>query len=265
MGTSLQENLNLAETQWLSLLQKHCKQIFDGVFLPSHDHLHHLRVWSHARTLLLLLDGSGIELPPTLPEELIMAVFFHDVGLARTPGVLHGQESRKLCEEFVKDLGSGHMSPGRESLNRILHSIEHHDDKSLKTSIPRFSKGAPPDLLSLLSASDDLDAFGRMGIYRYAEIYLLRGITPTQLPGRVCTNVQNRFNNLQNAFGEFEEFINLQENRFRQVYDFYLSLSQAFASSTERTSWEPVLIEIIYEALLGGQNLLRTDRILPQT
>ncbi len=273
------ENLEEAEKRWLSTLSLHCNNLFEGVFLPSHDHLHHIRVWSHARRLIQLLDRSGIELPDHLPEELIISVFFHDVGLIRTPGEQHGLESRRLCEEFFEDHVSDQTGqeskkvsrvsipavPAGDSLNRILHAIEHHDDKSLKSGSAGIRPGVLPQLLGLLSASDDLDAFGKMGIYRYAEIYLLRGISPEELPGLVCDNVQNRYNNLKNIFGELKDFINEQEGRFRQVYNFYLNLAQGYAGQDERPVWEPQLIRIIYNALLREENLLETDRSLPET
>ena len=41
--------------------------------------------------------------------------------------------------------------------------------------------GINNDLLTILSVSDDLDAFGYIGIYRYTEIYLTRGIDPEKI------------------------------------------------------------------------------------
>ncbi len=252
-----------AEARHLPTLSQHCKKLFTGVFLPSHDHLHHARVWSHARSLLLLLDRSGIKIPDTLPEELMIAVFFHDTGLIRTPGEQHGKESRKFCEDFFSEQASG--LPTGKSLDRILYAIEHHDDKSLNTSSTRIRPGMFPELLSLLSASDDMDAFGIMGIYRYAEIYLLRGIHPEQLPGSVTLNVRNRFENLQNTFDELTDFIRIQERRFRQVFDFYLSLARASANQNKKPVWESILIGIIYDALQKKQNLLKPERTMSAT
>ena len=37
------------------------------------------------------------------------------------------------------------------------------------------------NLLTILSVADDLDAFGFIGIYRYSEIYLTRGIDPEKI------------------------------------------------------------------------------------
>ena len=40
----------------------------------------------------------------------------------------------------------------------------------------------------MLSVADDLDAFGFTGIYRYSEIYLMRGINPNQLGHLIIEN-----------------------------------------------------------------------------
>jgi len=228
--------------------------------------MHHARVWHGARSLLLQLERSGLPIPEPIPEQLIIAAFFHDTGLTRTSGEEHGSESKLLCEEFFNNPARSVRQPEKESYMAILHAIEHHDDKSLKPGATgNFRSSQFPGLLNLLSAGDDLDAFGNMGIYRYAEIYLLRGIEPEQLPLKVSKNVRNRFDNLKSSFREQEEFIREQEGRFRKVYDFYLRLSQAFAGRNEKPSWEPVLIELFHMSMLQQVNLLKPDRVLPRT
>ena len=149
-------------------------------------------------------------------------------------------------------------------MESILHAIEHHDDKAL-ISTRKLRPGEVPGLLTLLSASDDLDAFGNIGIYRYAEIYLVRGISPENLPRRIARNVKNRFDNLENTFGYLEDFILVQEKRYRQVYDFCLRLMDAFASRDEKPSWEPELIGMIRDSITNQHSLLKTGRILPIT
>ena len=57
-------------------------------------------------------------------------------------------------------------------------------------------KGEQPGILPVLSAADDLDALGIIGIYRYTEIYLLRGIEPEKLGRLVLENVRHRLQNL---------------------------------------------------------------------
>ncbi|MCK4749476.1 MAG: HD domain-containing protein, partial [Bacteroidales bacterium] len=264
MMKTFAETIGEVEARWLSPMFAQCRDLFSGVFLPSHDHLHHARVWSHARALLNLLSESTSIIPESLVEELIIAVFFHDVGLIRTTEEKHGLESRFLCEEFFKSNKTDIQKPDAESFLNILDAIERHDDKSLKSTIPDFRPGIVPDLLSLLSTSDDLDAFGAIGIYRYAEIYLFRGIGQEQLPLRVSGNIDIRFKNLKNTFKSYTDFVRLQETRFRVVYNFYLSLAQAYARNDEKPSWEPFLIKIFHDSLLNRQNILMTNRILPE-
>ncbi len=223
-----------------------------------------------------MLEKAGANIPTSYPEQLLISVWFHDTGLTQTRGELHGMESRRLCENFFLSDGflNGSMenlkTPGPEhppddSMEIILQAIEHHDDKSLKYSTREFIPGSTPDLLNLLSVSDDLDAFGTLGIYRYAEIYLLRGIEPEQLPARVSRNVINRFENIRRNYGNLESFISKHESRFLQVRDFYMQLGQAYASLLEKPSWEPSLIEIFRSSLKSRKNLLPADRFLPAT
>jgi hypothetical protein len=247
------------ENDWYDLLFSYCRQVFSDHFLPSHDHLHHDRVWKNARSLLHLLDARGISPDPFLPGQLLLACFFHDTGLTVTAGEKHGRESRRICHEFFRKHKNRFTGYPEEALEKVLHAIEFHDDKSRK----RVSHGAEPGLLALLSAADDMDAFGLMGIYRYAEIYLLRGIHSERLPGRVSANVKTRFENLRQAFGYLDNFIAEQEQRFRQVYDFYLRLAQAYASWHEKPAWEPVLIDYFRSSLAAERNILKPERLLP--
>ncbi len=260
MKKSVRETIGEAEARWLGHLYRHCGELFSTVFLPSHDQFHHRRVWDNGKSLLMRLEDGGLEVPITMPERLLIAAFFHDTGLVHTPGERHGRESRRLCEEYFLGDRNPEGKPSAESMEEILFVIEHHDDKS--PGAPVREEPCMPDLLDLLSASDDLDAFGRMGIYRYAEIYLLRGIEADQLPQEVTANVQARFLNFSRKFAFMGDFVSLQQERFSQVYEFYIRLAQAYASPEEKPSWEPVLVEVIRDSLQHKLNLLRPDRLL---
>jgi hypothetical protein len=257
------EIVSEAESRWYEPLCRHCRELFSGIFFPSHDHLHHARVWSHARSIFLRLCRAGVTFPENTAESLLVAVFFHDAGLARTSAEQHGRESRRLCEEYFRTHGL--PASLKESWSGILHAVEHHDDKSPRPGRPVTGREDPPDLLLMLSAADDLDAFGCIGIYRYAEIYLMRDPAPEQLPRRVLENVRNRFQNLRTAFGVLEDFLADQERRYLQVYEFYLRLSQAYAAGTEKPSWEPALVSLIGESIRDRKNLLDQERELPST
>ncbi len=276
------------EARWYGTLYRHCEGLFSGVFLPSHDQSHHARVWSYARSLLLHLEKTRIRISPALAEELIIASFFHDTGLVRTSSERHGRESRRFCEEFFSRTGEGFPLHPRKSVPAILDAVEHHDDKSFRkisslrkpgrtwadnpgtgpldpaverTLDPAVERpGDPPGLLSLLSCADDLDAFGNIGIYRYAEIYLMRGVEPEHLPRKVCENVKNRFDNIRSTFAFMGDFLKLQESRFRKTYEFYLRLDRAFTNHDGRPSWETGLIALISEGIRDRRNLLQAGR-----
>ncbi len=255
---ALKQSIRNAEEIWLLPLLHHCNKLFSEVFLPSHDHLHHYRVWSHAKDLMLMLAEAGLSISPALPQQLILAAFFHDTGLIHTRDERHGTESRRLCEEFFSR--GNHPLP--EGFPEILEAISQHDDKS--------STGGPitdePDrqLHRLLSASDDLDAFGYTGIYRYAEIYLCRMIHLRQLPGRILENLNNRFHILKCIFEPLTHFIGRQEIRYWITYEFYLGLSAAIAAVNERADWKVELIGVIQDGINKKENLLKRERQLPE-
>ena len=281
MDSPVQTQIREAENRWYAKLRDHCKQIFSGVFLPSHDEVHHSRVWFHARNLLQLIHEKGTgpvddsrpeadsgpdaePLPARVnPEELILSVFFHDTGLSKNAGEKHGMESMQLFDEFRESNRELFGQFANSSIQRIRHAIKHHDDKS--STQDTWKAMSAPDLLNLLSSADDMDAYGLLGIYRYAEIYLLRGIKPEDLPARVCANVRNRFENLEKNFSTLPGFLKDQRSRYLQVYEFYLKLGETLAVIDEKPSWEPRLIRTIYNALLKGQNLLVPGREIPET
>jgi hypothetical protein len=253
----LKQHIREAEEIWLLPLLNHCNNLFSEVFLPSHDHLHHYRVWSHAKELMLMLAESGCRISSKLPLQLILATFFHDTGLINTRDEKHGLESRRLCEEFFRR--GDHPLP--EGFPEILEAIEHHDDKSFRGSIT-----SEPDrqVLRFLSTSDDLDAFGYTGIYRYAEIYLCRKINPIEFPGRILENLNNRFNNLKSIFEPLTHFIDRQEIRYWITCEFYLGLSEANAAAAERPDWKRELIRVFQDGINRKENLLKRERLLPE-
>ena len=189
MDSPVRTQIREVENRWYSKLKDHCQQIFSGIFLPSHDEVHHSRVWFHARDLLQMIHDEGIRKDKGInpdkvnPGELILSVFFHDTGLSRTPGEKHGRESKQIFDEYCMSNQDLFGDFSKNSIQRIRYAIEHHDDKS-PTPEPGSARSST-DLLDLLSTADDLDAFGLPGIYRYAEIYMLRGIKPGDLPALV--------------------------------------------------------------------------------
>jgi len=183
------------EQKWLKTLFKVCRDAFSDSFLPSHDETHHYRVWTIAIELIRELGAQNIYFSETDIEKIIIAVFFHDVGMSKNPDKEHGKISREICEDFFKK----NQDKKIKGLNEIYEAIENHDDKEYKNNIHLHKD--PKTLFSILSVSDDLDAFGIIGIYRYAEIFLMRNININELPDRVLDNITHRYHFFQKITG----------------------------------------------------------------
>jgi hypothetical protein len=97
----------------------------------------------------------------------------------------------------------------------ILEAIDNHDNKEYSDS-PVNNK-----LLILLSAADDLDAFGYTGIYRYIEIYLARGIQPGKLGQMARENAEKRFNNFSLNFAHYPELVRKHKARYMLLDEFF--------------------------------------------
>ncbi len=205
------KRLSEIESKWLPVLYKKTKEEFDNRPLPSHDHTHHLRVWFYARELLAELCSKGYKFDENELLKAIIAVFFHDVGLTRTLNPDHGKESRRLCENFLTT--NTNILP--EVMDDVLEAIEMHDDKSY------LDKRNKTDTYTILTISDDLDAYGAIGVYRYFEIYRLRGISQYKIPELVIENLENRFRFLIDNFGELDTYIQKQYTRKQYTANFY--------------------------------------------
>ncbi len=144
----------------------------------------------------------------------MLAVFFHDTGLTKTLDEDHGLESRKICEKFLID------NPGAFSfkVDEALKAIERHDKKQMYV---KNSGDREMDLLKILSVCDDTDAFGSIGILRYAEIYILRGISINILGTRVLKNMNYRIGLLISQKWIPGPYLKKHSDRFRYAYDFY--------------------------------------------
>ena len=218
---------NRVEGKWLLKLYEYIKTEFSRTWLPSHDHTHHLRVWLYARHLFEILQQRGHHFSEMKVEQLIIAAFFHDTGLTRTFDASHGKESREICREF---LASCSLLPA-DAFGPVLEAVEKHDDKSYAHGFAT-GKEIPDDILTLLAASDDLDAFGAIGVFRYLEIYLQRGIPLRSLAPKVNENLGKRFVNLKKHYGALGDFMQEQEKRYRFTVNFYRDLDTVFQSNT---------------------------------
>ena len=207
-----------AETKWLGQLQAHCQDVFKGVHLPSHDETHHTRVWKHAKDLLLQMAKNGTEFNEKEIEKLMIALFFHDTGMSATMQKDHGKISRRIAKDFLKD-----KELHTFELDEILVAIENHDQKDYKTSgLP----GKPEfNTQSLLNISDDLDALGIVGAYRYTEIYLLRNTPFRELPDIILENLQGRFQHMKDFLSFSPNYLKAQNLRYMATRNYFKDLS----------------------------------------
>ena len=148
---------------------------------------------------------------PELSLELLIACYLHDLGMSIDPEVRHGIHSRDLCKSF---LFRNNLS--ESDFSNVLDAVEHHDDKEYKTQ--GFNNN---EILKILAVSDDLDAFGYIGIYRYLEIYIARGIRPEVIGHEIRKNALKRFQNFEQNFGNFPEIIERHRKRFLILDDFF--------------------------------------------
>jgi HD superfamily phosphodiesterase len=217
-------NVESAENKLKQILEEFFVSVYDENSLPSHGLSHHRRVWNNARQLIAV--PSRQDLTALIdPHELIIACYLHDIGMSEDPGTGHGLKSRKICETFLQK-----NNIRQEQYPTLLRTIEHHDRKDYKTN------QAPPPLLTLLSVADDLDAFGYIGIYRYSEIYLARGIETSELAEKVISNAQGRYSYFLQEFGEDEHLKQLQTIRFKVLLSFFGKLRDLSARPEFRNS-----------------------------
>ncbi len=210
----LDQYIKDAESKWLMNLHSYCKSLFEKTNIPSHDHTHHLRVWKYAKDILKSLNKSG-NIDFNLVEESLIACIFHDTGLTKTLNEFHGLESKIICLQYFEQ----NKINKPKNLENILFAIENHDDKNYNHNTQQ-----PDSLLSIVCNADDLDAFGKIGIIRYTEIYLLRGIKIDELPDYVIINLDKRFLNFERTYNEFPELLEKHTQRYLITRTFFEDL-----------------------------------------
>jgi hypothetical protein len=241
------------ENRWLKLLYNSVEAEFSNTWLPSHDHMHHARVWTFAKELLKALHRKGRRFTMEKLEQLMIAIFFHDTGLTRTLHASHGKESRQICRKFLEINPSLYAGPPEP----ILEAVEKHDDKSYPEEIMQ-EKTLPDDILTMLAVCDDLDAFGAIGVFRYLEIYTRRGIPLYSLASSVEANLGKRMNFLSKNFGTLTYFMLIHQKRYQYTVDFYRELRQQMGSvSGKRTDKGPVrVVNLLVEKVIRGKETL---------
>lgn len=200
----------VAEKNYLPLLEYFFAGEWKDTFLPSHDISHHRRVWKYAKELLAFCYHMNPDYVAGSVSKTIIACYLHDCGMAADQGPDHGFHSRILAEKFLRL----NNIPGY-FFSDILPVIENHDKKDYYAEEDPYSPG------SILAVADDLDAFGFAGIYRYSEIYMARGVPGEDLGDRILENATKRFNNFVRLFGSSPDLLVKHEHRFNILKNFF--------------------------------------------
>jgi exopolyphosphatase/pppGpp-phosphohydrolase len=214
--------ISRSEKKLLNTLESFFKDKWDETKLWSHDLDHHRRVWNYAKELLQYTDKELSVTDPVFIEKLLIACYLHDIGMTIDPGEKHGIHSKKLCKLFLEE---NKISPADYA--DLLQAIENHDNKNYTDS------KVNERLLLLLSVADDLDAFGYLGIYRYIEIYLARGMQPDKIGPMARANAEKRYNNLKSNFADYPELVKKHQKRYQLLDKFFEELSNESVKSSE--------------------------------
>ncbi len=236
----LLDRIHSSEQKWLKPLYSHLNELFSKTHLPSHDAQHHLRVWLYCRGLIIELHGAGVNTSLDTIDKAIIACFFHDSGLTIDVGERHGYLGRKICEEYF----TAHPDLRPANLDEVFEAIEFHDDKS-KREVAVVTPYTMKTIPRLVSAADDLDALGFIGVFRYIEIYLKRGVPDREIPKKVTTNLRNRFSNFLNVYSGLHRFAERQKQRYKETFDFFSELDALFAQSKAIPDSQMTVFEII--------------------
>ena len=211
-----------AEEKWLKILAHHCEDLFKKKIIPSHDHSHHLRVWKFAKEIMKAIHQE-MKINYELIEASLIAAMFHDTGLSITLDENHGKESRKLCEQYFKE--NNIEKP--VLFEELLEAIELHDNKNYTQNISE-----PASLLSIICNADDLDAFGKIGVIRYTDIYFLRDIPINGLADSVIQNLDKRFSNFERNYQTFRALYNKHKDRYLVCRNFFEETKDELASDS---------------------------------
>ena len=243
-----ENHLIIAENKWLLPAYVFLERAFKTTPLPSHDHRHHYRVWQNARQLLLQLEKLGVSMEPSLVEALLLGCMFHDVGMLHERGKDHGAAGTEIFLQFIH---KNTHKPKR--LEDIIDTIREHDDKSY-VQAGRLLHEGKIQLLPALQISDDLDAYGYIGIYRFSEIYLLRGTAMEDLGLKIIANLSSRYGNFMANCSRFPEMIKIQSIRQHTIESFFRHYNLQIRKK-EHTGEEPaggpfLVIKHIYRQVM---------------
>lgn len=212
-------SIRSAEQKFKQDLEEFFTSVYDDDALPSHGLNHHRRVWKYAVALILEAENHNKIDNTDLPSGLIIASYLHDIGLSVEPGVKHGSHSKEISRRFLRE-----NQLDENDFPGMLQAIENHDNKEY------LNFSGQLDMLTILSIADDLDAFGFTGIFRYLEIYFLRGTDPKEIGTAIRKNALSRFNHFVKAFNFSTSLITEQKKRFEILDNFCIEYDKEVTS-----------------------------------
>jgi HD superfamily phosphodiesterase len=242
----LKESFRIVENSFKEVIESFFLSIYPANYLISHGIEHHRRVWEYAKDLLRYSTDTVIT-DPLFIKKLMFACYFHDIGMAIDFGVNHGNSSMNKCIEFMIKNG---MDPA--IYKDALEAIHFHDDKNYDSTASHSS------LLKILSSADDLDAFGFIGIFRYADIFLRRNVNPVELGIRIKKNAAVRFKNFLQNHPISKDSIKQHNDRFMILDNFFLKYNEQavdYAFGTNSPSGYCGVIEIFISYIKQDKEL----------
>jgi len=234
LKTQISQWISASEEKWLEKLQPNAAEAFSGILLPSHDQDHHLRVWQWCKALLGEISLFNSSITPDLVEGVMLAAWFHDLGMAQRLEESHGVLGRTMCEQFFREK----ELPLPRRFDEICLAVEKHDSKD-ESVYEAFVSGSPPGILNILSIADDLDALGVIGIYRYVEIYLHRRIPMGELGISILQNATVRYRNIRSSLSNCPALLKSSAKDFTTLVNFFNLYNQQLVAlkEPERVLW----------------------------
>lgn len=230
------------QNQWLPEVESACKQAFAGSHIPSHDFNHHRRVWRYANEITSYLESTSANTEQCY-FDLMVACYFHDTGLTINTNEDHGSDSLQLLKRWIEANPTVKPWISQSAYDAVLL----HDDKSYKQH--KFSKEplSLDNTLAILCLADDMDALGYLGILRYTEIYLMRGIPPEALPAKVATNLESRFRFIEASIERIPELYQNQRQRYSITAQFFHDWANQQKSNEEYATFASLIQSIVIE------------------
>ena len=239
------------QEHWLEKVELACQQAFAGSHIPSHDFAHHQRVWNYASEIARSLDASFSDKGDNDYLNLLTACYFHDTGLTVNSGEDHGADSLQLLVQWLEKVPEMKSAIGQPAFD----AVRLHDDKSYKqqSSAPLSADNT----LAILCLADDMDALGYLGILRYTEIYLMRGISADEIPCKVIANLESRFRFMAESIKGLPAIYKHHRQRYEIAHRFFTNWQRQGENIAEYATFAALVQTIVVEQKQGWDLLAK--------